>query len=77
MKLAALIVDTALQTAAYSARAAIHGSLKIMPGALVFRRDMILNIPLLPDLELLRQRRQALIDDSVQSSTNFARLPTQ
>jgi hypothetical protein len=52
---AGLIMDTALQTAAYSARAAIHGSPKITPGALVFHRDMILNIPLIADLELLRQ----------------------
>jgi hypothetical protein len=38
---------TDLQTAAYSGRTAIHGSLKITPGALVFHRDMIFNIPLL------------------------------
>jgi hypothetical protein len=58
-------MDTALQTAAYSDRAAIHGSLQITPGALVFHRDMILNIPLLADLELIRQRRQALIDEQL------------
>jgi hypothetical protein len=62
---ASLIMDTALQTAAYSAGAAIHGSLKITPGALVFHRDMILNIPIIADLELLRQRRQALIDEQL------------
>jgi hypothetical protein len=38
---AALIIDAALQTAAYSARAAIHGSLKLTPRALVFHRDII------------------------------------
>jgi hypothetical protein len=62
---AALIVDPALQTAAYIDRAVIHGFLKITPGALVFHRDMILNIPLLKDLQLLRQRRQALIDEQL------------
>jgi len=62
---ASLIVDTALQTAAYAARAAIHGSLKISPGALVFQRDMILDIPLIADLELIRQQRQALIDEQL------------
>jgi len=56
------IMDTALQTAAYSARAAIHGSLRISPGALAFHRDMILDMPLIADLLLLGQRRQALID---------------
>ena len=62
---ASLIMDTALQTAAYAARAAIHGSLKISPGALVFQRDMILDIPLIADLELIRQQRQALIDEQL------------
>lgn len=60
---AALIVDTALQTAAYSARSAIHGTLKISPGALVFHRDMLLDIPIIADLQLLQQNRQALIDE--------------
>jgi hypothetical protein len=62
---AGLIIDTALQTAAYSARAAIHGSFETTPGALVFHRDMILDIPLIADLELLRQRRQELIDEQL------------
>jgi hypothetical protein len=60
---AGLIIDTALQTTAYSARAAIHSTFKISPGTLVFHRDMILDIPLVADLELIRQRRQALIDE--------------
>jgi transposase InsO family protein len=62
---AALLVDTALQTAAYSVRTAVHGTLKISPGALVFHRDMILDIPVVADLELLRQQRQALIDQQL------------
>jgi hypothetical protein len=59
---AGLIVDTALQTAAYSARVAIHSTMKVAPGALAFHRDMLLNIPIIADLELLRTQRQALID---------------
>jgi hypothetical protein len=52
---AAFTIDTALQTAAYSDRAAIHDSLKIAPReALGFHRDIILNIPLRADLKLLR-----------------------
>jgi Integrase zinc binding domain len=57
-----LIIDSALQTAAYSARVAVHSTLKISPGALVFHRDMLLNIPLIADLHVLQQNRQALID---------------
>jgi transposase InsO family protein len=62
---AGLLIDTALQTASYAARVAIHGSLKISPGALVYQRDMILDIPLVADLELIRQNRQALIDEQL------------
>ena len=62
---AALIVDTALQTAVYSAHTAIHSMLKISPGALAFHRDMLLNIPLIADLQLLRDKRQALIDQQL------------
>ena len=47
------IMDTCLATAAYASKVAIHCSLNISPGALVFRRDTILNIPLLADLHQL------------------------
>ena len=60
---AQLIIDTALQTAAYSARTAIHSSMKITSGALVFNHDMLLDIPLIADLHLLQQKRQVLIDE--------------
>lgn len=60
-----LLMDTALQTAAYATRVATHGTLKISPGAMIFQRDMILDIPVVADLELLRQRRQAAIDTNL------------
>jgi transposase InsO family protein len=60
-----LLVDSALQTTAYSARAVIHSTLNISPGALVFHRDMVLDIPLLADFKLLREKRQLLIDKSL------------
>ena len=44
------IMDTCFATAAYASKVAIHCTLNISPGALVFHRDMILNIPLLADL---------------------------
>jgi hypothetical protein len=55
-------VDNALATAAHSARCAVHRTLKISPGALIFQRDMFLEIPVIADLELLRTQRQAAID---------------
>ena len=59
------VIDTALQTAAYAARVTIHNSMKISPGALVFQRDMLLDIPLIADLYLLEQKRQVLINEQL------------
>ena len=39
--------------------------MKASPGSMAFHRDMILNIPLIVDFELLRQRRQTLIDKNL------------
>ena len=46
----------------YATRCTYHSALKTTPGGLAFGRDMILNIPLVTDLELLQERRQQLID---------------
>jgi len=59
---ATLLIDTAISTAAYAARASIHRTMGISPGSLVFHRDMFLDIPLIADLYLLQQNRQVLID---------------
>jgi hypothetical protein len=56
---ARLLVDTALQTATYAVRAAIHGALKISPGALIFHRDMLLDIPIITDLHSLQASTSA------------------
>ena len=56
------IVDTALANTQYAIRASIHRTLSISPGAMVFHRDMLQPVPLLVDLQQLRQKRQAVID---------------
>jgi len=40
-----------LANTAYTTRTAIHQTLDISPGALIFQLDMILNIPLIANLE--------------------------
>jgi hypothetical protein len=60
-----MIINAALNAAACSARAAIHSTMKISPGALVSHRDMILDIPVIADLQLLQQQRQGLIDQNL------------
>ena len=39
------IMDTCFATAAYASKVAIHCTLNISPGTIVFQRDMIQNIP--------------------------------
>lgn len=55
----------ALASAAYATRVAVHRTLGISPGALVFSRDMILNIPLIADLEQICEKRQIIINNEV------------
>jgi len=57
-----VMVDTAISTATYAARAAVHNNINILPGPLVFHRDMFLDIPIMVDLQLLQHNRQVLID---------------
>ena len=59
------LVDSALATATHSLRSTVHGTLQMSPGAIVFNRDMLLNIPLIADLHAMQQRRQKLIDDNL------------
>jgi hypothetical protein len=52
-----------LPTAAYASKVAIHRTLNTSPGALVFQRDMILNIPLTTDLLQFHDQQQIIIDE--------------
>jgi hypothetical protein len=55
-------VDTAIAEAVYATRCTYSSALKTAPGGLAFSRDMILNIPLVTDLQQLQKRRQELIN---------------
>ena len=56
------LIDTAIASTIYAFRATVHGTLKTTPGAIVFNRDMLLNIPLVADLRAIRDHRQQIID---------------
>ena len=60
-----MFVDKCFAAELYAARrATIHSTLRtISPGAWVFQRDMILNIPLITDLQLIHHCRQVIIDE--------------
>ena len=55
------IIDTCFATAAYVSKVAIHCTLNMSPGALVFQRDMILNVPLITYLLHLHEQQQQII----------------
>ena len=57
------LVDTAIANAMYATRATLHSTLQTTPGAMAFGRDMLLDIPVIADLQLIQERRQQLIND--------------
>ena len=61
---AANILDTCLASTAYASWATVHHTLQTTPGALVFHHDIILPIQIFSDWNILRQRKQRLIDDN-------------
>jgi len=62
------LVDTALATAMHALRSSVNRSLQMTPGAVVFQRDMLLNIPLIADLHAIRERRQLIIDENLRKA---------
>ena len=62
------IVDEALSTAQHSLRCGIHTTLGSSPGALVFNRDMLLNIPLIADWQMLTKKREHLINENLRQA---------
>jgi hypothetical protein len=50
------LVDTAIANTMYTTSATVHSALKNTPGAMAFGRDMLLDIPLIADLQLIQTR---------------------
>ena len=58
------IADTALASTQFAIIASVHRAMGLLPGAIVFRRDMFDPIPLLINYDQLREQRQVMIDDN-------------
>ena len=58
-------VDNALYTCMHVLRCEVNHTMQKSPGALVFRRDILMDVPLIADLDAIRGRRQQLIDDNL------------
>jgi hypothetical protein len=59
------LVDKTLATAMHAMQASVSTTLGSSPRALVFGRDMFLNIPLVADWHLIAQRREQLVNESL------------
>ena len=66
-------LDYALATASYALRSSCHRTMGLSPGAVVFHRDMLIDVPFIADLLLLRNKRQALIDYNLRRENNRRR----
>eukprot|EP00978_Attheya_sp_CCMP212_P032674 scaffold128677_cov51-Attheya_sp.AAC.1 len=60
------MIDVCLALAMRAQRTAIHAGLKLSPGAFVFQHDMLLDIPLIANMELIREWKQHLINEQLQ-----------
>ena len=67
------LVEDALATASHAYRSTIHTTLNATPGAIVFNRDMLLDIPYVADLITLRNKRQLRIDENLRKENNRRR----
>ena len=57
-------IDNALATCVHALRCAVNHTMKTLPGAMVFNRDMLMNVQLIADLASIRGRQQELILDN-------------
>ena len=67
------IIDNALSNAMHITRCAVSRSLGVSPGALVFRRDMFLDIPIIADLIEIQRKRQVIIDENLRQQNQKRR----
>ena len=59
------LIDAALATAMYAIRCAVSATLNKSTGALAYNRNMFMDVPLIEYLNVIRDRRQHLIDENL------------
>ena len=57
------LVDTAIANAVFAHCSTFSSAHNSTPGGLAFQRDMILDLPLIADFQIIREKRQQLIDE--------------
>ena len=56
------LVDTAIANAVFAHRSTFSSAHNSTPGGLAFQRDMILDLPLIADFQIIREKRQQFTD---------------
>ena len=59
------MIDNALSTVVHASRCSVNHTMNTSPGAILFNRDMMTNIPLISNLLAIGNRRQQLVDENV------------
>lgn len=59
------VADNALATCMCATQCAIHQALQTSPNALVYQRDMFVDVPIMADQISIRQSRQQLVDQNL------------
>ena len=67
------IVDDALATAMHSMRTNVTTALKSSPGALVYARDMFLNVLLIADWQTIQKHREQLVNKNLRRANGKRR----
>ena len=70
------VLDNALTTAMHATRCVVNATLQNSPGAIVYNCDMLIDVPLIADLAVIRDQRQALVDENLRRQ-NAKRLRTR
>ena len=55
------LMETAIASTIFALRSTVHTSLGTTPGIIAFHRDMLLNVPVIADLQAIQEKRQQLV----------------
>ena len=59
------MIDNALAIVVHASQCDVNHTMQTLPGAMVFNRDMMINVPLISNLMAIGNRRQHLVDENL------------
>lgn len=58
------MIDNALATVVHASRCSVNHTMKTFPGAMIFSRDMMINVPFISDLIAIGNKKQQLVNEN-------------